>query len=52
MSRSHLCFKLACLLLEFQKELLVENEGHTTDLLHFSLCCGVPVDKISRDGDG
>lgn len=45
-------FSLTCFLPEFQEELLVKDEGHTTDLLHFGLCCGVPVDKVSSDGDG
>lgn len=53
MAAGAICFSdLTCLLLEFQKELLVKNEGHTTDLLHFGLCCGVPVNKVSCDGDG
>lgn len=38
--------------LEFQKELLVEYKGDTTDLLHFGLCCGVLVDKVCCDGYG
>lgn len=49
----HICFfKPTSLLPKLQKELLVKDEGHATDLLHLSLCCGVPVDKVSRDGDG
>ena len=31
---------------------MVEDEGHTADLLHFGLGGGVPVDEVGRDGDG
>lgn len=41
-----------CCFSEVLKELLVEDEGHTADLLHFGLCCRVPVDEVSSDGDG
>lgn len=37
---------------ELLKELLVEDEGDTTNLLDLCLCCCVPVDEVSRDGDG
>lgn len=37
---------------ELLKELLVEDEGDTTNLLHLCLCCCVPVDEVSSDGDG
>lgn len=43
---------LTCLFPEFQEELLVEDEGHAADFLHFGFCCGVPVHKVSCDGDG
>ena len=42
----------ACLLLEIQEELLVENEGHTRDLLHTRLCICVSVDEVGSDRNG
>ena len=45
-------YKLTRFLLEVKEELLVEYEGHPTDLLHASFCRGVPVHKVGRDGDG
>lgn len=44
--------ELARFVLKLQEELLVEDEGHTADLLHFRLRCGVAVHKVGRDGDG
>ncbi len=41
-----------CLLLELQEELLIEDEGHSADLLHFGLSCCVSIDEVCRDGDG
>ena len=41
-----------CLLFELQEELLVEDEGHSADLLYLGLGRGVPVDKVGCDGDG
>lgn len=41
-----------CCFSEVLKKLLVEDEGHTADLLNLCLCCRVPVDEVSRDGDG
>lgn len=46
------CVSSTCLLFEVKKELLVEDEGHSADLLHSGLCCGVSVDEVGRDGDG
>lgn len=40
-----------CLLFEVKKKLLVEDEGHSADLLHLGLRRGVPVDEVGRDGD-
>lgn len=40
------------LLPQLLEEPLVEDEGHATDLLHFGLCCGVPVFKVGCDGNG
>ena len=40
------------LILEVLEELLIEDEGHTTDLLYLGLGRGVAVDKVGRDGDG
>lgn len=45
-------FSLTRLLSEVQEELLVEDEGHATDFLHFGLCCRVPVDKVGCNCDG
>ncbi len=33
------------------EEALVEDEGHSADLLHLRLVGRVPVDEIGRDGD-
>lgn len=41
-----------CCFSEVLKELLVEDEGHPADLLNLRLCCRVPVDEVSSDGDG
>lgn len=43
---------LTGLLFEVLEELLVEDEGHATDFLHFGLCCSVPVDKVGCNSDG
>lgn len=43
---------ITCLLLELQEELLIEDEGHSADLLHFGLSCGVTIDEVCGDGDG
>jgi len=43
---------LTCLLPELQEELLIEDEGHSADLLHFGLSCGVTVDEVCGNGDG
>lgn len=34
------------------EKLLVEDEGHPADLLHFGLGARVPVDEVRSDGDG
>lgn len=34
------------------EKLLVEDEGHPADLLHFGLGGRVPVDEVRSDGDG
>lgn len=34
------------------EKLLVEDEGHAADLLHFGLGGRVPVDEVRSDGDG
>lgn len=41
-----------CGVSEILEELLVEDEGHSTDLLDFGLSRGVAVDEVGRDGDG
>lgn len=40
-----------CLFFEVKKELLVEDESHSTDFFYFGLCGGVPVDEVGCDGD-
>lgn len=37
---------------EVLKELLVEDKGHAADLFDLRLCRCVPVNEVSRDGDG
>lgn len=39
-------------LFELQEELLVEDEGHSADLLHLGLSRGVTVHEVSCDGNG
>ena len=34
------------------EELLVEDEGHSTDLFHLGLGRGVSVHKVGSDGNG
>ena len=40
------------LVVEVVEELLVEDEGHSRDLLHMALRLGVLVDEVGGDGDG
>lgn len=43
---------LTCGFSEVLKKLLVKDEGHSADLLHFGLGRRVPVDEVCSDGDG
>ena len=40
-----------CLLFKVMEELLVEDEGHPTDLLYLGFGCGISVDKVGSDGN-
>lgn len=41
-----------CLLSQLLEEPLVEDEGHTRDLLHLGFSRGVSILKVGRDSDG